>query len=411
VVTKDGSQRWVGTARDITGRQDLEQQLLHAQKMEAVGRLAGGVAHDFNNLLTAIFSFVDFALEGLPDDHPATEDLREVIRAAERARDLTGQLLAFSRRKAVAPQVVDINELITTVEPMLVRVISDDIRYELDLTASPYATRIDPGAFEQVLVNLIVNASDAMPLGGRVTVETKNVTLQPSDIDSNVDLRPGDYVALSVSDTGPGIAPEERPHIFEPFFTTKGPGRGTGLGLSTCYGIAKQADGDIVVSDREGGGAVFTVLLPRVEEEDAAAMPTRPASEASGGEETILVVEDDAQVRSLTVRVLENLGYTVLEASDGAHAFEIMENHPGAVHLLITDVVMPDVSGRALADRFEQEHPAGRVLFVSGYGEHVVAERGVLNDGIHMLRKPFNPKALASAVRDTLETDLETTLH
>jgi two-component system, cell cycle sensor histidine kinase and response regulator CckA len=375
----------------------LEEQLVQAQKMEAIGRLAGGIAHDFNNLLTAILSFGSMAASELAPGNPVREDIEEILRAARRAESLTGQLLAFSRRKAISPRVINLNDLIVDIDRMLRRLIGEDI----DLVTAPaqnlWNVCVDPSAFDQVLVNLAVNARDAMPNGGKLSVETSNAI-----IGEGQKIAAGEYVVVAVSDSGLGMDAETLQKIFEPFFTTKEPGRGTGLGLSTCYGIVSQAGGSISVESEVGIGTTFRVHLPRAHSAtaDLKAMPAAPVSFA--GTETILVTEDDDQVRKLVVRSLRRLGYQVLEAPNGAEAIRVCGEHQG-IALMITDVVMPGISGRELSERVSALQPNLKVLFMSGYTEHSIVHHGVLDPGIRMIQKPFTPSDLAEVVRRMLD--------
>ena len=404
--------RVVGTAQDVTERRQLEEQLRHSQKMEAVGRLAGGVAHDFNNILTAIFSFTEFALEGMHPAEPPYTDLHEVLKAAERAKELTGQLLAFSRRRTVTPRVLNVNTVVSTVEKMLRRVLGEDVQYESRLADDLWSSTVDPAALEQVIVNLAVNARDAMPLGGKLTIETRNVELDRTAGAARGEVvEPGEYVVIQVADTGTGMDHDTQAQIFEPFFTTKELGQGTGLGLSTCYGIVKQANGYIWVYSEPDHGATFKIYLPRTRgarEE----LTRRHGSPDYRGTETVLVVEDDDQVRTLAVRALASYGYRTLGAASGNDALALMREFREAIDLLLTDVIMPSMSGRELADLATARAPEMKVLFMSGYTEHHIVTRGVLDEGVHLLQKPFTPERLARAVRETLDTDaVQSTLH
>lgn len=395
--------RLVGAAQDVTERRLLEDQLRESQKLEATGRLAGGVAHDFNNILTAIFGFSTFALEAVTESHPAADDLREVIRAAEQARSLTQQLLSFSRRRTVVPRVLQINERVKAVEAMIRRILGEDISYSTHLASDLWNTRIDPNALEQVIVNLAVNARDAMPEGGRLTIETTNVTLTDHKIGAKGQaIPPGDYVTFMLSDNGVGMSEPVREHIFDPFYTTKGPGRGTGLGLSTCYGIIRQAHGFIWVYSEPGQGTTFKVYLPRVmAAKDVEVVAPVPA--AIGGSETILLAEDNEQVRRLAVRTLQELGYRVVACNSAEEALESMGEL--TIDLLITDVILPGLNGKALAERVTEAQPNVRVLFMSGYSENAIVHHGVLEEGVELLQKPFSPPDLARRVREILERE------
>ncbi len=388
---------------DISERRSVEAQLRAAQRMEAVGRLAGGVAHDFNNLLTAILCFGRFVQDVLHKDDPSYQDQEEVLRAAEKAKVLTQQLLAFSRRRIVDPRVVSINEAVTGMERMLRRIVGEDVDLECKLASSLWNTRIDASALEQVIINLAVNSRDAMPTGGKLTLETLNAALgEEYGRSHGVAMSAGDYVVLAVSDNGMGMDQETQLHIFEPFFTTKGEGKGTGLGLSTCYGIVKQAGGWIWVYSETGRGSTFKVYLPRVEEATQPVLGAHTAA-ARSGSETILVVEDDDQVRRLTVRSLTKLGYRVLEAANGGEALLIAETHQGPIHLIITDVVMPNMGGKQLVTRIAALLPGTRVLYVSGYTANAIVHHGVLEPGIAFLAKPFTSDVLGSKVREMLD--------
>ncbi len=388
--------------RDTTERQSLQTQLLQAQKMEAVGRLAGGIAHDFNNLLTAIFGSTDLVLEDLSVDDQRRADVEDIKRAAQRAAALTRQLLAFSRQQVLTPQVLDLNALIRDLEKMLRRLIGEDIQFRTVLASDLGAVRADPGQLEQVIMNLAVNARDAMPQGGKLTVETANVDVDDAYAQAHVPMVPGRFAMLAVSDTGIGMETQVKAHIFEPFFTTKEKGKGTGLGLATVYGIVKQSNGYIWVYSQPGHGTSFKIYLPRVEgaAEPAAPRPAPPAS--LRGAETILLVEDEEAVRNLTRRVLEAHGYTVLTAADGEEALRLATGHNGPIQLLVTDVVMPNMSGRQLAERVVSARRETKVLYLSGYTDDAIVHHGVLEPGIAFLQKPFTPQGLARKLREVL---------
>jgi two-component system, cell cycle sensor histidine kinase and response regulator CckA len=389
---------------DVTGVKRLEQQVFQAQKMEAVGRLAGGVAHDFNNLLTAILASTDLLLETLPADHPGREEAQETRKAALRAADLTRQLLAFSRQQVLAPRVLDLNEIVANLDKMLRRLIGDDVELRTALAPALGAVRADPGQLEQVIVNLAVNARDAMPTGGTLTIETANVALDESYAMTHTVVQAGPYVLLAVSDTGTGMDAGTKARMFEPFFTTKPKGKGTGLGLATVYGIVKQSGGYIWVYSEPGRGATFKIYLPRV---DAPVQPTPPAVTTTGslqGSETILVVEDQEEVRKLTRRVLEARGYRVLVAASGHEALRVAEQHEGPLHLLVTDVVMPGMSGREVGLLLAHARPGMKVLYLSGYTDESIVHHGVLAPGVAFLQKPFTAEVLARKVREVLES-------
>jgi PAS domain S-box-containing protein len=388
--------------RDITERKSLESQLLQAQKMEAVGRLAGGVAHDFNNLLTIIFGSSAVLLDALSADDPHRGEINEIAKAARRAADLTRQLLAFSRRQVLEPQVLDLNALVSNLAGMLRRLIGEDVEFRTVLTAAPGAVLADPGQLEQVIMNLAVNSRDAMPQGGKLTIETAAADLDDSYNQTHVPVRPGGYMMLAVSDTGCGMDAETKAHLFEPFFTSKEKGKGTGLGLATVYGIVKQSGGYIWVYSEPGRGATFKIYLPRVE-----ATPESLAAKAAPvslrGSETVLVVEDEEPVRRLIRKVLETRGYVVIAAGGGEEALHLANAHDGVIHLLVTDVVMPGMSGRDLVRYIVSVRPEMKVLYVSGYTDDAIVHHGVLQPGIAFLQKPFTPEALARKLREVLD--------
>jgi PAS domain S-box-containing protein len=387
---------------DITEKKKLEMQLLHAQRMESVGRLAGGVAHDFNNLLTIITGYSEMLLLRREHDDPAAEALREILRAGERAAALTRQLLAFSRRQILQPQVLDLNLLVRESEKMLRRLIGEDIDLASALAADLGPVRADPGQFEQILLNLVVNARDAMPTGGQLTLETQNVDLDGSYAERHPGVSPGPYVLLAVTDTGCGMNEAVRARVFEPFFTTKAE-VGTGLGLATVFGIVQQSGGHIEVYSEPGRGSTFKVYLPRLPATAAAAAPTGAAAPVPAGTETVLVAEDEERVRALARVALQSYGFTVLEARDSREAVALAQHHNGPIHLLMTDVVMPKVSGRQLAEQLAALRPGLKVLFMSGYTDDAVFRHGVLEAGTAFLQKPFTPTALARKVREVLD--------
>ena len=394
---------------DITERKRTEEeraaladQLRHAQKLESVGRLAGGVAHDFNNILTGIIGYTDMALRQIGADSPFREDLCEVTRLAKRAADLTRQLLAFSRRQPLEPQVLNLNSVINDAGKMLRRVLGEDIDLHFVPTAGLGSVMADPGGMEQILLNLAINARDAMPQGGKLTMEASNVNLGTDYANQHIAVRPGPYVMLAVSDTGHGMDAATRERIFEPFFTTKEKGKGTGLGLATVYGIVKQHHGNIWVYSEPGKGATFKIYLPRVEIAADEVRPT-PVTKTARGGETILVVEDEASVRTLTERILTGQGYTVLTAADAEEAERVFTGSALHIDLLVTDVVLPGINGRKLHERLHALDSALKVLYVSGYTEDAIVHHGVLDVGIHFLQKPFTVDALAAKVRHVLD--------
>jgi len=392
----------LATLRDVTDRKRLEEQLRQAQKMEAVGRLAGGVAHDFNNLLTAIFGYADLLTEEFPAGSPARQDLEEIRKAATRAAALTRQLLAFSRQQVLAPVVLSVNDLVDDVDKMLRRLVGEDVELRLTLARDAGNLRADPGQLQQVIMNLVVNARDAMPTGGKLLIETADAELTEQYAELHQAVIPGRYVMLAVSDTGVGMDAQTKARIFEPFFTTKEKGKGTGLGLSTVYGIVKQSGGYVWVYSEPGHGTTFKVYLPRV---DAPAEPQAPPREAATvtGTETILLAEDDEILRPLTKGLLAKLGYTVLEAESAEQALAVAGARQGPIHLLVADVVMPGASGRELARRLAQSRPETRVLYVSGYTDDAIVHHGMLEPGLKFLQKPFTPAALARKVREVLD--------
>ena len=388
--------------RDITDQRQLEAQLAQAQKMEAIGRLAGGVAHDFNNLLTVILSYSDLLLEDLPAGSADRDDVTQIRKAAQGASELTRQLLAFSRQQVLQPKVVDLNASVSGIERLLARVLREDIKLRCTLAPDAGTIRVDPGQLEQVIMNLAVNARDAMPGGGLLTIETANVDLDKAYLQVHPLAKPGPYVMLAVTDNGTGMDAATQARIFEPFFTTKDVGKGTGLGLATVQGIVQQSGGFIWVYSEPDHGTVFKIYLPRVDEpasraDDVAAADVR-------GTETVLVVEDVTAVRAVTREMLSRYGYNVLEAADGTTALQLAASYQAPIHLLLTDVVMPDINGRDLAHRFESTRPDMKVLFMSGYTDDAVVRHGILQEGIAYLQKPFTPGSLATKVRGVLGT-------
>lgn len=415
VEFEDGTTHLYGIYHDISARKRAEQalaeseeQLRQAQRMEAVGRLAGGVAHDFNNLLTVIQGHTQLLLDGLDPADPRREDAEEVWSSVERASALTRQLLAFSRKQILKPKAVDLNAIVSGMEGMLRRLLGNEIHLEAQPAPRVGHVLADPGQVEQVIMNLVVNARDAMPGpgGGRLTISTRDVDLEPEhSARFAYSVQPGPYVLLRVRDTGTGMSPEVRERIFEPFFTTKAPGQGTGLGLSTVFGIVKQSGGHIVVESAEGEGTTIEIYLPRVEKAAGEAEPERevaPDGSTAGRLETVLVVEDEDAVRALICKVLRTQGYPVLEAANGAAALRQLETHRGPVHLVITDMVMPGMTGAELAARIRRTRPDLRFLFISGYTEDELVRRGVADGRLVLLEKPFSPVVLARRVREML---------
>jgi CheY-like chemotaxis protein len=381
----------------------VQEQFRQSQKMESIGRLAGGIAHDFNNLLTVIKGYSQLSLIELKEGDPLRGNLEEIKGATDKASDLILQLLAFSRRQILEMRVLDLNTVLRNLNKMLHRVIGEDIELVTRLADDLGRVKVDPGQIEQVIMNLTVNARDAMIEGGKLTIETANVELDGAYARRHVAVAPGRYVMLAVSDTGVGMTPEVRERIFEPFFTTKKGGEGTGLGLSTVYGIVKQSGGNIWVYSEPEKGTTFKIYLPLVNE-PLEEKKERVVKEASPrGNETILVVEDDEVVRKLAVRILREQGYRVLEASQGVDAFLICEEHKGPIHLLVTDVVMPKMSGRELAERITSIRQEVKVLYMSGYPDDTIAHHGILNEGMNYIQKPFKMNGLAQKVRGVLD--------
>jgi two-component system, cell cycle sensor histidine kinase and response regulator CckA len=393
------------TLFDITERKRLEEQFRQSQKMEAVGRLAGGIAHDFNNLLTAILGYSQLALLHLDPADLLHDQIQEIRKAAERAALLTSQLLAFSRRQILQPKVLDLNSVVEEMDNMLRRLIGEDIALVTALEPALAPVKADPGQLAQVIMNLAVNARDAMPQGGQLTILTQNVNLDQEYAASHLAVEAGAYVMLSVSDSGEGIAEEHLSHIFEPFFTTKEKGKGTGLGLSTIYGIIKQSGGAIWVSSELGKGACFKIYLPRVEEPAEVSQERDFALDGERGHETILLVEDEEIVRRLAINILKRSGYEVLEASGGMEALRQAEQYQGVIHLLLSDVVMPKMSGRELAERLVELRPQMKVLYMSGYTDDEFIHRGILELGTQFMQKPFTPDQLLQKVRDILDAE------
>ncbi|MBS2020953.1 MAG: response regulator [Deltaproteobacteria bacterium] len=384
--------------REATERRRLEAQLAQAQKMESIGRLAGGVAHDFNNLLTSILGHVEFAESTLPPQHPARAELRDVARASERAASLTRQLLAFARRQMVAPTVLDLNTLLLEMDRMLRRLIGENIELVTLFAPELWAVRADRGQVEQLVVNLVLNARDAMPQGGTLRLETANAQLGEEHIRRNPDLMPGDYTVLIVSDTGVGMSDEVLAHLFEPFFTTKERAHGSGLGLASSYGIARQSGGHIWASSGPERGSTFRVYLPRHRGDH----PAQESSAAPRGTELILLVEDEPHVRAVTARTLRASGYDVLEAAHGEEALQLFEATSQPIRLLVTDVVMPMLGGRDLAARLLEKRPELKVLYISGYTDDESIPRAAM-PGVAFLQKPFTSSVLARKVRDVLD--------
>jgi|GEM_PF-1936176 signal transduction histidine kinase/FixJ family two-component response regulator len=389
--------------REMAERVRLESELRLVQKMESIGLLAGSVAHDFNNLLTVILNHVQFALDDAPDDSPIRQDLMEIKAAGDKAVDLTHRLLAFSRRPATSTVSMDLNQVIVGLEKVLRRLLGEGVEYVADLAADLSPVRGDPGQMEQVLVNLAVNAHEAMAEGGRFTLETSEVHIDEAYAAHHADIRPGDYVRLSVTDTGCGMDEQTKARLFEPFFTTKGKGKSGGFGLSTVYGVIRQIGGIIRVSSEPGKGTSFKIYLPRERSAAPAPVPARPALARVQGDEVILLVEDEEGLRKVAQRALESVGYTVLQASEGGEALLAASRHKGEIHLLVTDVVMPKMSGRALAQELTRQRPSLKVLFMSGYADNFVAQGDHLGRVDEFIGKPFTAAELALKVRKVLD--------
>lgn len=386
----------------------LEEQLLQAQKLESVGQLAGGIAHDFNNLMTPIIGYAQMGLTSLPKENRERLYLEEILKAADRATNLIQQLLAFSRRQVIEMKVVNLNDLLVNINLMLERLIGEDVELVMLPSESIGAVKVDPTQIEQVIVNLAVNARDAMPEGGTLIIETTNVEFHEEDLKNHPDMTAGRYVMMAVSDTGNGMSEEVQSHIFEPFYTTKEKGKGTGLGLSTCYGIIAQNEGNIWVYSEIGSGTTFKVYLPILKgAHQSFAQPDKPLSNVlPRGTETVLLVEDEAQVRELTARILKQQGYTVLEAANGVEALSVASQHPnGDIDLLLTDVVMPLIGGRELSTKLKNIHPEVKVIYTSGYTDEAVIRHGMLEPGTDFVQKPYSLAGLTQKIRSVLDLE------
>ncbi len=411
VRNADGTTRYFeGFVHDVSERKKseeekrrLQEQLVQAQKMEAVGQLAGGIAHDFNNLLTAITGYSELLLGELPPEDLRRSHAEEIRKAGERAASLTQQLLAFSRRQVLEPKVLDVNVVVSDIERMLRRLIGEHIELKTRKAPDIWKVKADPGQIEQAILNLVLNARDAMPSGGTLAIETSNAELDQEFARSHVPTQPGSYVMVAVSDTGVGISDDVKARLFEPFFTTKERGKGTGLGLSTTYGIVKQSGGYLWCDSEVGRGTTFQVLLPRVEEPVSEVVERKTSPPIHPGDETVLLVEDEPEVRSLVQRILKTQGYTVVTAANPDEALAVAREFKGPIQLMVTDIVMPGMSGLQLAERLNPTRPDMKVLFVSGYTNDAIGHQGVLDPGTAFLQKPFTPNALARKVREVLE--------
>jgi signal transduction histidine kinase/CheY-like chemotaxis protein len=408
-IVKSGKvEKLVIVNRDVTERKHLEEQFRQSQKMEAVGRLSGGVAHDFNNLLGVIIGYGEIVRDGTATESPLRTCVEEMLKAGHRAATLTRQLLAFSRQQVLDPKVLELNVVVKDMEKMLLRLIGEDVRLKTSLDPALVRIKADQGQIEQVVMNLAVNARDAMPRGGELRIETSNFHMDEAFVRRYpYPVLVGDYVLLSVTDNGVGMDATTRARVFEPFFTTKEKGKGTGLGLSTVYGVVKQSGGYIDVISEPGAGASFKIYLPKVE---VAADPQKQSTDlpvSLQGMETVLLVEDETSLRELSRHLLELCGYSVLEAENGEEALKKSQGHRGVIHLLLTDVVMPGMSGRILADQLVRHRPETRVVYMSGYTGQTVGEHGVLAEGSFFLPKPFTRDALARKVREALDVSIE----
>ncbi|MBU1056149.1 MAG: response regulator [Proteobacteria bacterium] len=401
------------TVQDITerkqaeeDRKSLEQQLLQSQKLEAVGLLSGGIAHDFNNLLTTIIGNSDLVLIGIPEDDPLRENIEQIRAAGERSATLTRQLLAFSRKQVLQPAVINLNAIALDMKKMLCRMIGEDIELKTLLTPDLGHVEADKGQIEQVIMNLVVNARDAMPKGGKITIETENIYIDEEYANAHVAVKPGSYVLLSISDTGVGIPKENQAHIFEPFFTTKGKGKGTGLGLSTVYGIIKQSSGNIWVYSEPEKGTTFKIYLPRVGKPSSKTERKAKTTDSLTGSETILVVEDDELVLNFIVKVLHGYGYKILAAANGEEAVKVSGDYKGPIHLILTDVIMPGISSLNMEQKLKACRPEVLVIYMSGYMDNSIVHHGVLDPGKTFIAKPFSPESLGRKVREVLQGEI-----
>ena len=403
----DGSGRivnYVAVKRDVTDEIPLQAQLLQAQKMESVGRLAGGVAHDFNNMLGVIIGHAEMALDEIEPAQPIYSDLQEIFKAAKRSADLTRQLLAFARKQTVSPKVLDLNETVEGMLKMLRRLIGEDIDLLWTARRNLWQVKVDPTQIDQILANLCVNARDAIGGVGNITIETDNVTFDDNYCREHAGYVPGEYVLLAVSDDGSGMDKDVLEHLFEPFFTTKHVGKGTGLGLATVYGIVKQNNGFINVYSEPGQGTTFKMYFPRADAHSAEEQASPGESNGLAGSETVLVVEDEEAILGLAKTVLERHGYRVLAAGSPVDALDLANNYPGPIHVLVTDVVMPGMNGKDLNDKLKEFKPGLKCVFMSGYTANAIAHHGILDEGIHFLQKPFSVKTIAEKIREVLDS-------
>jgi signal transduction histidine kinase/CheY-like chemotaxis protein len=393
-----------GFIEDINPRKQIEAKLFQSQKMETVGKLAGGIAHEFNSILTAIIGQSELLLGDLPEGSPLAKNAVEISRAAGRAATLTRQLLAYGRKQILQPETLDLNQVVAGMQGMLRHLMGNDVQTQIVSAPDLQAVLADAGQIEQVIMNMAINAREAMPHGGKLTLETANVSFDQESVGRYPELRAGDYVMLAITDTGAGMSEEVKARVFDPFFTTKEVGQGTGLGLSTCYGIIKQSGGHISLYSEQGRGATFKIYLPQVQQQSKTVMPRLESKELPRGTETILLVEDDPALREMAGTLLKRLGYTVWAAANGIEALSLkQQRNVGHIDLLFTDVVMPHMSGKELADRVQSLYPHTRILFTSAYTESAIVHQGVLNKGVALLQKPFTPSALARKLREILD--------